>query len=257
MANTKVKVKAGRSKGAVRRTPVRKWIEEVQQPERNLAQEYFDIAGVMLLVIGADRKVAMVNRKGSEILGFRHDEIIGKDWFDNFLPERVKGEINAIFDRLMAGKIELDEFVEGVVLTRSGEERIIAWHNTVLCDENGAITGTLSSGEDITARKKAEEELYRQEEYFRVLIEKSSDAVAIIDGDGNILYESPSFQQILGYEPEERVGQSGFEDIHPDGGQPLQHGPIGSVVVVEMDQVGEGLEDPGQLGQGEGPGVVG
>jgi PAS domain S-box-containing protein len=44
-------------------------------------------------------------------------------------------------------------------VTRAGEERLIAWHNTVLTDETGNIIGTLSSGEDITEHKPAEEAL--------------------------------------------------------------------------------------------------
>jgi signal transduction histidine kinase len=48
-------------------------------------------------------------------------------------------------------------------LTKSGEERIIAWHNTTLTDDKGRIIGTLSSGKDITLRKQTEEELIRSE----------------------------------------------------------------------------------------------
>jgi len=48
-------------------------------------------------------------------------------------------------------------------VTKSGEERIVDWHNTTLKDENGRIIGTLSSGEDITMRKQTEVELIRTE----------------------------------------------------------------------------------------------
>ncbi|MGD8792249.1 MAG: PQQ-binding-like beta-propeller repeat protein [Anaerolineae bacterium] len=49
------------------------------------------------------------------------------------------------------------EYYENPAVARADEERMIAWHNTVLTDETGNITGTLSSGEDITERKPAEE----------------------------------------------------------------------------------------------------
>jgi light-regulated signal transduction histidine kinase (bacteriophytochrome) len=52
------------------------------------------------------------------------------------------------------------EYFENAVLTKSGAVRVIAWHNTVLKDEEGNIVGTLSSGEDITERKKTEKELH-------------------------------------------------------------------------------------------------
>ncbi|GAI47715.1 unnamed protein product, partial [marine sediment metagenome] len=52
----------------------------------------------------------------------------------------------------MAGKIKPVEYFENPVVTRNGEERLIAWHNAVLKDEEGNIIATLSSGEDITER---------------------------------------------------------------------------------------------------------
>ncbi|MFA6672182.1 MAG: HAMP domain-containing sensor histidine kinase, partial [Methanoculleus sp.] len=54
-----------------------------------------------------------------------------------------------------------NEYVQTSVLTADGGERIIAWHNTVLRDDDGAVYGTLSSGEDITERQHAEEALGR------------------------------------------------------------------------------------------------
>ncbi|MCX6156266.1 MAG: PAS domain S-box protein [Candidatus Kapabacteria bacterium] len=49
-------------------------------------------------------------------------------------------------------------FYENTVIHKNGNELIIAWHNNILKDENGEIIGSLSSGEDITDRKKKEEE---------------------------------------------------------------------------------------------------
>ncbi|VVB88479.1 Methyl sulfide methyltransferase-associated sensor [uncultured archaeon] len=137
----------------------RRMIEEALRKERDKAQEYLDIAGAMVVVIDADQKVSLVNKKSCEILGYKEQEIIGKNWFSTFIPERVKDDVKAIFEKLMAGKIEPVEFFENPVLTRNGEERMIEWHNTVLRNDAGSITGTLSSGEDITERKKAEEVL--------------------------------------------------------------------------------------------------
>ncbi|MCX9010720.1 MAG: PAS domain S-box protein [Candidatus Methanoperedens sp.] len=139
----------------------RKQAEEALRKERDRAQMYLDIAGVMIVVINADKKVALVNKKCCEILGYEEREIVGKNWFDNFIPERIKAEVEATFEKLMAGMNGSVKLVENTVLTRSGEERMIAWHNTVIRDKAGNITGTLSSGEDITERKLAEKELAR------------------------------------------------------------------------------------------------
>lgn len=54
------------------------------------------------------------------------------------------------------------------------------------------------------------------EEYFRLLTENSLDIISILEPDGTIRYESPSVTRILGYNPEELVGHSAFEFVHPD-----------------------------------------
>jgi PAS domain S-box-containing protein/putative nucleotidyltransferase with HDIG domain len=132
--------------------------EEALREERDRAQQYLDIAGVIFLAIDAKEQIALINQKGCEVLGYEQEEIIGQSWFGNFLPVSMRDEVRTVFRRLMAGEIEPVEYYENSVLTRSGEERIIAWHNTILRD-NGKVFGTLSSGEDITERRRAEKEL--------------------------------------------------------------------------------------------------
>ncbi len=127
--------------------------------ERDKIQRYLDIAAVMLVVLDSDQKVRLINRKGCNILGCKEEEIIGVNWFDNFIPEREREVVKTVFDKLMAGDIESVEYYENTILNKSEEERVMAWNNTVLKDNLGGITGILSSGEDITDRKKSEEKL--------------------------------------------------------------------------------------------------
>ncbi len=131
--------------------------EEKVRQERNRAQHYLDIAGVIILVIGTDGKVQLINKKGCEILGYTEDEIIGKDWFENFIPEEERHEVKSIFSRMTSGEIDPFEYAENMIITRSGEKRIISWHNSVIKDGNNQqIVAILSSGEDITERRRAE-----------------------------------------------------------------------------------------------------
>jgi len=53
----------------------------------------------------------------------------------------------------MKGNLEPVEYFENNVITAKGEERVIAWHNTLLRDEDNNIVGTLSSGQDVTDLK--------------------------------------------------------------------------------------------------------
>ncbi len=136
----------------------RKETEELLRRERDRIQTYLDVAGVMLLALTVDGRVALINRQGCQILGYKEEEILGQDWFENFLPRAIREEVRRDFRQLMAGKLEAVEYFEKPVITDRGEEILIAWHNTLLRDKSGEIVGTLSSGEDITERRKMEKE---------------------------------------------------------------------------------------------------
>lgn len=131
--------------------------------ERDKAQQYLNIAGVIIVAIDKQGIVTLINKKGCDVLGYEEEELIGHDWYNLCVPKRDREERKKEFLKVMAGKSEMVEDYENSVLTKSGKERIIAWHNTLITDEKGQITGTLSSGEDITVRKQTEEELMRSE----------------------------------------------------------------------------------------------
>ena len=139
--------------------------------QKNRAQHYLDIVGVMLVAINSEGKVTLINRKGCEVLGYEEENIIDSNWFDNYLPKRLIAEVRGVFSSLMLGEIESVEFYEAFVLNRNGEEKLIAWHNSVLHDAEGKIIGTLSSGTDITDAKAAEVELNKHQYKLEELIE--------------------------------------------------------------------------------------
>ncbi len=137
----------------------RKAQEAAIKEERDKAQLYLDMAAFIFIIINPQGQVTMINRKGCEVLGYEKDEIIGKNWFDHFLPHHVSTKVKDVFRQIIDGNLESLEFYENTVLTSNNEERLIAWRNTILRDEAGNVTGSLSAGEDITEKRKAEEEI--------------------------------------------------------------------------------------------------
>lgn len=148
-----------------------KQVEDQLRREKDRAQNYLDIAGVMLVALNNKGEVTLINKKGCEVLGDGEDKIIGKNWFDNYLPERLRRTVKNVFNNLLKGETELVEFYENVLLTSKGDEKIIAWHNSVLYDIEGRIIGILSSGTDITDIKAAEVELYKHQYQLEELVE--------------------------------------------------------------------------------------
>ena len=137
----------------------RKLAEDAVIRERDRAQLYLDMAGVMFVAIDAFGNVSLINQKGCEVLGYAEDEIVGKNWFDHFIPDRIKEGLLEVSRSALSGDLTSAVRHENPVLTKSGEERLIAWHNAVIRDAEGNITGHLSSGEDITDRKRLEAQL--------------------------------------------------------------------------------------------------
>jgi PAS domain S-box-containing protein len=68
-------------------------------------------------------------------------------------------------------------------------------------------------------RQQHEQRLAEENTRFRIVTEHSSDAVTLVGPDGTILYSSPASRRVLGYEPGEFLGRSGFEIVHPDDQQ--------------------------------------
>jgi len=144
--------------------------ENLVRQERDRAQQYLDIAGVILVALDRQGKVTLLNKKGCTLLGWDEAEALGKDWFDNFIPQDGRGEVRDAFNELIKGRLEMAEYFENSVLASEGSTRIITWHNTILRDEAGHVVGTLSSGEDVTDRKKADAQLKEHQTQLRSLV---------------------------------------------------------------------------------------
>ncbi|MEW6519288.1 MAG: transporter substrate-binding domain-containing protein [Thermodesulfobacteriota bacterium] len=135
--------------------------------EKEKAQKYFDIAGVMLGALNKTGEIILMNQKGCQILAVTEEEALGKNWFDHYLPDDIAGETKEVFNKLMAGETAAAEYYENPVLAGDGSQRLVAFHNTLLTDDAGRIKGVLFSGMDITERKRAEEEKARVEAQLR------------------------------------------------------------------------------------------
>ncbi len=157
----------------------RKIIEGQIKEERDTCQRYLDLAGTLFVASDTHGIVTLINQKCSEVLGYPKEEIVGKNWFEHFIPERPRADVFQVSQKLLAGEIEPAQYYENPVLTKSGTERLIAWHNTILTDKDGTICGHISSGTDITERKAMEEQLRESERKYRLLFDKMTNGYAL------------------------------------------------------------------------------
>ncbi|MDD5646816.1 MAG: PAS domain S-box protein, partial [Candidatus Bipolaricaulis sp.] len=154
MAPRALRDKAGRYEGSfavVSEITDLKRVEEQLRREKELAQSYFDIAGVILVVLDAEGRIELINRRGVEVLGYTSaEELVGREWFATCIPSAQRDEVGRVFRRIMAGDVAPVERFENAILRRDGQVRVVLWRNALLYDSEGRVRGTLSSGEDVT-----------------------------------------------------------------------------------------------------------
>jgi len=146
-----------------------------------------------------------IGKVAEQVMGRRDGELYG---------DPATGEaIEANDRRVMESGVE--ELVEEVVPGPDGQ-RVFLSTKTPWRDSTGRVIGLVGIARDITQRKRAEEALRRSERRFRTLIEKSSDMLLLVDGEGRYRHWSPAAVEALGWSVEEVEGTQAIDFIHPD-----------------------------------------
>ena len=86
------------------------------------ARKYLSIARVLFVALDKEGNTTLINEYGLKTLGYRKEELVGKNWFKICLPERFQEEVLTVFHQLMAGEIEPVEYYENLVLRKVGEQ---------------------------------------------------------------------------------------------------------------------------------------
>jgi len=164
-------------------------------------------------ILNGDLTILYESPSAEQILGYKPEELAGKSTLEFLHPDDAQN-VSKTFDVLF--KNPGQAAIMGVrFLHKDGSWRVIEGVvNNLLHDP--MINGIVVNYRDITERKRAQEALAQREKHFRVMIENSLDDVAILDRDGNIVYQSPSVERVLGYGPDEHIGRGSLDFVHPD-----------------------------------------
>jgi PAS domain S-box-containing protein len=121
-------------------------IREAERRWRSLLEN------VRLSVVGLNGQgqVEYVNPFFLELTGYTRPELLGRNWFETFVRATDRLQFNQHFQQIL--QQDLHNYYQNIILTKQGEEKIIAWNNTRLQSTDGKIIGTMSIGEDITER---------------------------------------------------------------------------------------------------------
>ena len=187
---------------------------------RRRAQAYFDVAEIMLVVVGIDRRIKAINRHGVALLGAtRSADLIGQDWFTHYVPAeereaRVRSWIQAVETATLAP-------YESEIVCRDGTRRLMKWRQSIVRDATGRPASVLASGDDVTEARATEAALRRSEARLNAVLRQMPAAVAIIEPpDGRLALRSDKSADVLGHLPKltgDAVSLRHYGGIHADG----------------------------------------
>ncbi|MCK5757624.1 MAG: PAS domain-containing protein, partial [Clostridiales bacterium] len=140
----------------------------------DIPKEYLDFIGSIIVVLNIAGNVIFVNNRACEVLECQKDEVIGKNWIENFIPPELNKSIEEIRSNIINSDEDSNPSYENSILTKTGKLLYIKWTNTVLKDKNGEFIGTLSSGEDLTEIRQNEINLLDSEKRL-----KDSEAMSL------------------------------------------------------------------------------
>jgi PAS domain S-box-containing protein len=176
--------------------------------QRNIAQNYLDIAGVALFALDCDGLISMMNKKGQTVFGVAEVDVLGKNWVDSFVPAPGREDARRRYGDFIANRNEqTEQFLLRIVNARL-EDRIISCSTKLLIDESGNVAGTISSAEDVTDNLKVQDALRKSEEKYRSYVENAPDAIFITDFEGRCVDANPAACELLMYRKEELLNKA-------------------------------------------------
>ena len=149
----------------------------------------------------------------TEITGYTVEEINRLGWYQTVYPDpEVQSRVVKRMARMRQGDDLLNE--EWEITRADGEKRMLCVSTSVVHTSEGDAH-VLALMQDVTGRKRAEENLRKSEENYRLVVENASEGICITQ-DGLVKYVNPKLQEMSGFSEEELIMKPFAEFIHPD-----------------------------------------
>ncbi|WP_051038037.1 PAS domain-containing sensor histidine kinase [Thalassoporum mexicanum] len=123
--------------------------------------------------------------------------------------EKPVNSLLAELNQQVSHILEAQQFSDRLDLSELGDSNVVQ-------ELAGSFNQLLASIE------QKDKQLHRSEQLFKLISQHTADLIAVVDGEGKRIYNSPSYQSVLGYAPEELIGTDSYTQIHPDDRHKVQ-----------------------------------
>jgi len=189
-----------------------KQVERKLHKEINFNKTLIHASPTFYVAISSEGKTIMVNETMLHALGYKQEEVVGKDYMTTFVPERYRKELSGIFDKLV--KFNRPTLNENYILTKEGKKLLVEWHGRPVFNEKNEFDYFIGVGIDRTERKQAEEALSEKTIMLDNILRSSTDmAIATTDLDFRITYYNPMAEKFFGYSAKEVIGKK-VQEMH-------------------------------------------
>ncbi|PKR76888.1 hypothetical protein CEY16_13850 [Halalkalibacillus sediminis] len=165
-----------------------------------------------------------VNLAFEKLSGYTKEELIGRSTFD-ILHESLQRKSLRNFLRTLKGE---PQSFEASISNKKGARFDLMVITTPIIIK-GEIVGIYVVVKNISEQRHAQRILKESEERFRLIAESSHDLITLLDHDGNIIYASPSYRQVVGFSPEQYIGHSLLYNVHSEDHKNIMDGFITSI----------------------------
>ncbi|WP_026463711.1 PAS domain-containing sensor histidine kinase [Adhaeribacter aquaticus] len=188
------------------------------ESSENLLKKLYNHSPDLICAFGSSGDIIQVNDASLGILGYKPEELIGRNFLEYVHPEeRLK--TNIISQQVLEGLTTT--CFENNWVHKNGTPVPLIWSAT-WSEEDTLCFCIGRKASEINQLKK---DIQQRDAFFQALLEKGSDIFSVLDAEGNFIFPAyqfsdPNFWQaslkVLGYEPESLINRNAFEFIHPD-----------------------------------------
>ena len=188
-------------------------VEENKQASEQLFRSIFENAQIGISFFSIAGRAIFTNRAFQEMLGYSEQELSRLEHWDKIIHPDERASGSARYAELLQGKRDRDEWEQRLV-RRDGRVVVANARFSVLRDAAGKPQYVTSLTEDITERKRAQEERNRVTRQMEMLLESTGQGLYGIDLQGNCTFINRATCEMVGYRPEEALGRNMHDLVH-------------------------------------------